>query len=147
MAEDSGGYIGEARPAAIQISAPAVKADPIEPQLAVMNIPAQQIDMPAAVSTVEDEIVEVKTNRVERSKPMSANSAKRVQSEAAKPEKIVSVPISKPSKRESPLVPSTLVITRGTGNPRAIIVANTPATQTTKPGTGSTRPRIVGLPD
>jgi len=149
LAEDNGGYIGEARPAPIQIQAHAVKPAPIEPQMAVMNIPAQQIDMPAAVSTNEDEVVDVKANAVEESKPPAMDPPKRTKSEPVKSEaaKIVAVQISRPSKKESPLVPSTLVITRGTAKPRAVIVAGTAATRTTNPGTGATRPRIVGLPD
>jgi len=143
LAEDNGGYIGEARRAPIQISAPAVQPDPIEPQLAVMNIPAQQIDMPPAVST-NDDAVDLKPKTVEQAKPVPVEPPKRARSEAVK---IVSAPINRPSKTETPFAPSTLVITLRKGEPWAVIVGNTIANRTTKPGTGATRPRIVNLPD
>ncbi len=144
LAEDNGGYIGEAPRAPIQLSAPAVEADPIEPQVAVMNIPAQQTDIPTAVSAYEEKAIEVKAKEVEQPKPSPVEPPKRSKPEAAKG---IPVATSKPSKTESSFVPSTLVITRGKGEPRAVIVAKTPATRATKPGSGATRPRIVGLPD
>jgi hypothetical protein len=150
LAEDNGGYIGEARRAPIQISAPPVQPEPIEPQVAVINIPAQSIEMPPAVSTLEEKAtfeekpIAVTVNEVKQPKPSPVEPPKRSKPEAAK---VTPAAASKTSKSESAFVPSTLVITRGKGEPRAVIVAKTPATRPIKPGSGATRPRIVGLPD
>ena len=144
LAEDNGGYIGEARRAPIQISAPPVQPESIEPQVAVINIPAQQIELPPAVSAYEEKAIEVKAKEVEQPKPSPIEQPKRSKPEATK---VIPAAPSKTSKSESAFVPSTLVITRGKGEPRAVIIAKTPATRPIKPGSGATRPRIVGLPD
>ncbi|MEO5857716.1 MAG: protein kinase [Pyrinomonadaceae bacterium] len=150
LSEDNGGYIGEARPAPIQISAPVVKAEQIEPQVAVMNIPASQSEIASPVAVVQDEAVTVnktvpiKAKQVDELKPMPVDPPKRSRPE---PASTVTVPPRHPSKAETPLVPSTLVITRGVGKPRQTIVAETPVIRRAAPGTGATRPRIVNVPN
>ncbi len=144
LGEDNGGYIGEARRPQVQMPSQSSRTDRIEPQPAVVNIPAQPVEIPEEASTDEEEPVIVKAKAVEPPRSAASDDTTPTRSSASKDEM---VPVRSSSRKSSPIVPSTLVITRGKERPRAVIVAETPATRPIRPGSGATRPRIVGLPD
>ena len=145
LGEDNGGYIGEARRPQAQVPSRSSITDRIEPPAAVVNIPAQPVEVSERPSTDGEEPVIVKAKAVESPRSASNDDVKPTRSSASKDE--IVVPVRSSSRKSSPIVPSTLVITRGKERPRAIIIAETPATRPIRPGSGATRPRIVGLPD
>lgn len=150
LADDSGGYIGESRREEIVITPAPVRTDPVEPQAEAVNIPAQIITAPPAVTEIDDQLVEpdrsdepkdVKAKAGEPVKAESAESPKRTKPEPAA--KVEAVPIRQVARTDNPVVPSTLVITSGVRKPKVIIVGSAPKTFPAKAGNGSTRPRIV----
>jgi len=127
------------------------RAAPVEQVPAVVNIPAQPISLPAAVP--QSEVDESAKARLDDPVPIKAvlkaspkEPQKSTRTIASEPAPII---VGQSSAKATPIVPSTLVITRGAGKTRSTVVAGTSAQ---KPkvivvGSGSTRPRIVSLPD
>jgi hypothetical protein len=157
LADDSGGYIGEARPSRIEIPVPAaavpVGAAAIEPETAVMNIPAQAVVVSApAENSFEEPISSIskeeprspKETVVETTAPSISKPSKRSGSDERR-----TAAVKPGSSGRDPFVPSTLVITRAPGRPKAVVVNENLAREPrpAKVSSGATRPRIVGVPD
>ncbi|HQU91626.1 MAG TPA: serine/threonine-protein kinase [Pyrinomonadaceae bacterium] len=148
MADESEGYIGEAKRTPIQIPAQPVQAKPVEPQVTADSISAGQIELPEAIVQQPENPVGVKAKQAETVKTKLEVSKNR----DPEPAKIEAVPVKKTIKAETAIVPSTLIISRGTGKPKAIVVSNAPPFGSEKLATemrkreGSTRPRIVVIP-
>ncbi|MDI1242723.1 MAG: serine/threonine-protein kinase [bacterium] len=143
LADDTGGYIGESRPSKLEMPAPPVRTAAIEPQIAVVSIPEQQISVPAPDETFHEQssILRERTVPTSTSKPSKRSGS-------VEPKTGTEATRQSP-RGEAPIVPSTLVITRGPGKPKAIVVTESPARESrpTKVGSGATRPRIVSLPN
>ncbi len=141
LADDSGGYIGESRPTKIEVPAPHIRSTAIEPQMAVVNIPAQPIIVPAPDGTSFEEPSVARVKAVETSPSPTSKTSKRSASDEPRP---AAVAVKPRVRDKDPFVPSTLVITRGTGKPKSLVI---PDKSPSKVGSGATRPRIVSLPD
>lgn len=143
LADDTDGYIGESRPARTEIPAPLNRTTAIEPEIAVTNISAQPVGIPAPVEVINEKSGVVKeivvgTITSKAPKPSVSNEPK-----------AAAIPVRQSPRGEPPIVPSTLVITRAPGKPKAVVVTDTTARESrpAKAGSGSTRPRIVSVPD
>lgn len=150
LSGNSDGYIGEYRPTPVQIPTSVTRAEPVA-QPAAVSIPAQSIDFPAAAS--QPEVDEVTVAKQEDPSPVRAVSKTSTREPQKSARTVVSDPapiiVGQRSTKATPIVPSTLVITRESAKARSTIVAGSAAQ---KPkvvvvGSGSTRPRIVSLPD
>ena len=149
LTEDTDGYIGEARPVRTEIPAAPMRP-PAQPQVSVMNISAEPVSIPAppvsipnTAETSSEKSAVAEEKVIERAKPKASKRVDPGQAPSA------AIPLRQSVRTETPVVPSTLVITRGTGNPRTAIVSGDRDRESrpTKVGTGATRPRIVRLPD
>ena len=113
--------------------------------VSVMNIPAEQIEIPALPAQIEE-----KGKSKELKDARSSDPAKQSPSVTSAP---VPVRAGTTARTIDPIVPSTLVISRAAGKPKVVVVSNAPPfgsrrlAEEQRARATATRPRIVTSPN